>query len=75
MRATDRMALMLEMRRVAMASLRAAKPARRNGLDLDLLEVAVGGLRAHPEAGTVTIRTRHHWADGGPWPLPTLEVP
>jgi uncharacterized OsmC-like protein len=47
-----------------MASLRAAKRARRNGLDLDLLQGAVDGIREHPEAGTVIIRTRHRWDDG-----------
>jgi uncharacterized OsmC-like protein len=55
---------MLEMRRAAMASLRAAKRARGNGLDLDLLQGAVDGIREHPEAGTVIIRTRHRWDDG-----------
>jgi uncharacterized OsmC-like protein len=63
-RATDRLALMLEMRRAAMASLRAAKHARRNGLDLELLQGVVDGIRDHAEAGTVIIRTRHRWNDG-----------
>jgi len=47
-----------------MAARQAAKRARRNGLDLDLLRGAVDGIREHPEAGTVTIRTRHRWDDG-----------
>ena len=36
----------------------------RNGLDLDLLEGAIGAIREQPEAGTVTIRTLHRWDDG-----------
>jgi uncharacterized OsmC-like protein len=39
-------------------------PTRRNGLDVDLLEGARDELRDHPEAATVTIRTRHRWEDG-----------
>ncbi len=37
---------------------------RRNGVDLDLLQGAVELIRDQPEAGTVTIRTRHRWDDG-----------
>lgn len=37
---------------------------QRNGVDLDLLQGAVDTIRDRPEAGTVTIRTRHCWDDG-----------
>lgn len=37
---------------------------RRNGVDLDLLQEAVDMIRDQPDAGTVTIRTRHRWDDG-----------
>ena len=36
----------------------------RNGIDLDMLRETVEGIRHHPEAGTVTVCTRHRW-DGG----------
>lgn len=36
----------------------------RNGIDLDVLQETVEGIRQYPEAGTLTVRTRHHW-DGG----------
>jgi hypothetical protein len=36
----------------------------RNGLDMELLQETAAGLREHPEAATVTIRTRHRWNDG-----------
>jgi uncharacterized OsmC-like protein len=36
----------------------------RNGLDMALLQGAVGEMSEHPESATVTIRTRHHWDDG-----------
>ncbi len=37
---------------------------RHNGLDLDLLQGTVEEMRHHPEAATVTIRTRHQWDHG-----------
>lgn len=36
----------------------------RNGIDLDVLNETVEGIRQHPEAGTVTVRTRARWDDG-----------
>lgn len=36
----------------------------RNGIDLDLLNETVEGIRQHPEAGTVIVRTRSRWDDG-----------
>ncbi len=36
----------------------------RNGIDLDVLHETVEGIRQHPEAGMVTVRTRHRWDDG-----------
>jgi uncharacterized OsmC-like protein len=35
-----------------------------NGLDMALLQAAVGEMREHPESAAVTIRTRHRWDDG-----------
>ncbi len=37
---------------------------KRNGIDLDVLHETVEGIRQHPEAGAVTVRTRSRW-DGG----------
>ena len=36
----------------------------RNGIDLDILGETVKGILRHPEAGTVTVRTRARWDDG-----------
>ena len=36
----------------------------RNGIDLDVLRETVEGIRQHPEAGNVTVRTRARWDDG-----------
>jgi OsmC-like protein len=36
----------------------------RNGLDMALLQAAVGEIRQHPESAAVTIPTRHRWDDG-----------
>jgi putative redox protein len=41
-----------------------AQGSRRNGVDLAVLNGAVEAIRNHPEAGAVTIRTRHRWDDG-----------
>ncbi len=40
------------------------KIARINGIELDVFNEMVEGIRQHPEAGTVTVRTRHRWDDG-----------
>lgn len=35
-----------------------------NGIDLDQWNDMVDSIRSHPQAGTVTLRTRHQWDDG-----------
>lgn len=35
-----------------------------NGIDLDVLGETVEGIRQYPEAGTVTVHTRHRWDEG-----------
>lgn len=47
-----------------MAAREKMKRSRQNGLDLALLTGVVDEIRDHPEAGAVTVRTRHHWEDG-----------
>ena len=37
---------------------------KANGLDLELLQGAMNEIREQPEAGIVTMRTRHRWDDG-----------
>jgi uncharacterized OsmC-like protein len=41
----------------------AAKHVHSNGIVLDQLQGIVDAVRSHPEAGKVTIRTRHRWDD------------
>jgi uncharacterized OsmC-like protein len=40
------------------------EPMQRNGLQLEIVEGISSAVRAHPQAGSVTIRTRHRWDDG-----------
>jgi uncharacterized OsmC-like protein len=40
------------------------KPVQRNGLRLEILEGIASAVGAEPQAGSVTIRTRHRWDDG-----------
>lgn len=40
------------------------EPMQRNGLHLEILEGIGSAVRAQPQAGSVTIRTRHRWDDG-----------
>ena len=47
-----------------MAGRQAANRRLRNGIEVDQLEGMVEAIRAQPEAGTVTIRTRHRWEEG-----------
>ena len=42
----------------------ASDPMQRNGLQLEILEGIGSAVRAEPQAGSVTIRTRHRWDDG-----------
>lgn len=42
----------------------ATEPRQRNGLDLEIMEGIGSAVRARPQAGSVTIRTRHRWDDG-----------
>jgi uncharacterized OsmC-like protein len=63
-RTATRRALVLEMRRRAMETREAAKRRVCNGIDIDQLEGMAEAIRAEPEAGMVTIRTRHRWDEG-----------
>ncbi len=63
-RTATRRALVLEMRRRAVAMKQSAKQRLRNGIEVERLEGMVVAIRTQPEAGTVVIRTRHRW-DGG----------
>ena len=42
----------------------AIEALQRNGLQLEILEGIGSAVRAQPQAGSVTIRTRHRWDDG-----------
>jgi uncharacterized OsmC-like protein len=59
----DRAAFVLGMRRAAMADRQHTKRSR-NGLDLRVLHEAVDAIREEPEAGAITVRTRHRWDSG-----------
>lgn len=37
---------------------------QRNGLELEILEGIGSAVRAQPQAGSVTIHSRHRWDDG-----------
>jgi uncharacterized OsmC-like protein len=47
-----------------MATQETARRRLRNGIDVDRFEGMAEVIRAEPEAGIVTIRTRHRWDEG-----------
>jgi len=47
-----------------MSTRQAAKHRLRNGVDVEQLRGIAEAIRAEPETGVVTIRTRHRWAEG-----------
>ena len=49
-------------------------PLQRNGLQLEILQGIGSAVRAEPQAGSVTIRTRHRWDDGLAVDGQTLEI-